>query len=236
MLRQTPFVALDDARPGHEHVTLFTGHSGIVAAHEPGEVPAAFDAIERALAQGLYVAGYFSYELGYALEPRLLPLMPPARRVPLLWFGLFRSREKIAGSAAETRLAERVQGRAYAGPLHFDETPGSYKRGFNAVQDYICAGDVYQANLTFRGRFAFAGDPLALYLKLRPRAGAGHGAYIEDGERACLSLSPELFFSVEQGAITAKPMKGTAARGCDAAPTCALFPRCEPVKKTTPKI
>src|ERR1700752_3012617 len=65
MNRCAPFVALDNAKPGHEHVTLFTGRSGIVVAHEPGEVPAAFVAIERALAQGLHVAGYFSYELGY---------------------------------------------------------------------------------------------------------------------------------------------------------------------------
>jgi para-aminobenzoate synthetase/4-amino-4-deoxychorismate lyase len=215
MNRQTPFVALDDARPGHEHVTLFTGHSGIVTAQEPGEVPAAFAAIERALARGLHVAGYFSYELGYALEPRLLPLMPAERRVPLLWFGLFQTRETIASSAVQDVLTQRVAGRAYAGPLRFDQTPESYERGFGAVQDYISAGDIYQANLTFRGRFAFAGDPLALYLQLRARSGAGHGAYVEDGERACLSLSPELFFTVEDGAIAAKPMKGTAARGED---------------------
>jgi para-aminobenzoate synthetase/4-amino-4-deoxychorismate lyase len=216
MNRQTPFVVLDDARPGHEHVTLFSGHSGIVAAREPDEVPAAFAAIECALARGLHVAGYFSYELGYALEPRLLPLMPVARRTPLMWFGLFRDRVLFSGGAAEYALTQRMAGRAYAGPLRFDETPESYERGFTAVQEYIAAGDIYQANLTFRGRFAFAGDPLALYLKLRPLAGAGFGAYVDDGERACLSLSPELFFTVEQGAIAAKPMKGTAARGEDA--------------------
>lgn len=216
MNRQTPFVVLDDARPGHEHVTLFTGHSGIITAQEPGEVPAAFAAIERALARGLHVAGYFSYELGYALEPRLLPLIPAERRVPLLWFGLFSDRERITGHAAVTALSDRLAGRAYAGPLRFIQTPGSYERGFTAVQDYIAAGDIYQANLTLRGCFAFVGDPLALYLKLRPRAGAGFGAYVEDGERACLSLSPELFFTVEDGAIAAKPMKGTAARGEDA--------------------
>ena len=212
MNRCAPFVALDNAKPGHEHVTLFTGRSGIVVAHEPGEVPAAFAAIERALAQGLHVAGYFSYELGYALEPRLLPLMPRARHVPLLWFGLFRKREQVGDA---TVLEERVQGRAYAGPLRFDETPQSYERGFAQAQDYISAGDIYQANLTFRGRFAFAGDPLALYLQLRAHSHGGHGAYVYDGERACLSLSPELFFAVEQGTITSRPMKGTAARGQD---------------------
>ena len=40
-------------------------------------------------------------------------------------------------------------------------------RRFAAVKDYIAAGDIYQANLSFRARFAFAGDPLALYEQLR---------------------------------------------------------------------
>ena len=215
MNQRAPFVALDDARPGHEHVTLFTQRSGIVTAHEAGEVPAAFAAIGRALGQGHHVAGYFSYELGYALEPRLLPLMPLARRVPLMWFGLFRKREEMPGKTAEAGLAKQIIGRAYACPLRFEETADSYARGFATVEDYIAAGDIYQANLTFRGRFAFMGDPLAFYLRLRAGSGAGHGAYVEDGERACLSLSPELFFKVEQDAITTRPMKGTVARAPD---------------------
>jgi para-aminobenzoate synthetase/4-amino-4-deoxychorismate lyase len=39
---------------------------------------------------------------------------------------------------------------------------------------------------------------------------------VEDGERAILSLSPELFFELDSaGVITARPMKGTAARRGD---------------------
>ncbi len=57
----------------------------------------------------------------------------------------------------------------------------------------------------------------ALYLALRERAGAAHCAYIDDGERQILSLSPELFFDLSRdGALMAKPMKGTAARAKDA--------------------
>jgi len=217
MNQRAPFVAVDDARPGHEHVTLFTQLTGTITADEPDEIAGVFAAIERGLAQGLHVAGYFSYELGYALEPRLLPLMPQARRVPLLWFGLFREREDFSGEEATAALAERLTGRAYAGPLRLDETAESYARRFNAVRSYIAAGDIYQANLTFRGRFAFVGDPLALYLQLRARSRAGHGAYVDDGRHACLSLSPELFFDIEQGAITSKPMKGTCTRELGAA-------------------
>ena len=87
---------------------------------------------------------------------------------------------------------------------------------FDRVHDYIAAGDIYQANLSFRSRFAFAGDPLALYLQLRARSAAAHGAFIDDGERQILSFSPELFFDLTpDGQLTARPMKGTIARGSD---------------------
>ena len=43
----------------------------------------------------------------------------------------------------------------------------AYGRRFARVKDYIAAGDIYQANLSFRARFAFLGDALALYEQLR---------------------------------------------------------------------
>ena len=61
-------------------------------------MPAALAAIEAAYAAGRYVAGYFSYELGYALEARLLPLLPAARVLPLLWFGIFEAPETFDGA------------------------------------------------------------------------------------------------------------------------------------------
>jgi para-aminobenzoate synthetase/4-amino-4-deoxychorismate lyase len=74
-----------------------------------------------------------------------------------------------------------------------------------------------------RSHFAAVGDPMALYLKLRAQSAAAHGAFIDDGERHILSLSPELFFSISRdGEITAKPMKGTAPRDADAAKDNAL--------------
>ncbi len=51
---------------------------------------------------------------------------------------------------------------------------------------------------------------------MRGNAEAGHGGYIDDGERALLSFSPELFFRIEDGTIVSRPMKGTAPRGADA--------------------
>ncbi|MGZ5938876.1 MAG: aminodeoxychorismate synthase component I, partial [Rhizomicrobium sp.] len=209
-MAEAPFVLFDDATPGRERVLRFGRPLTMIRASGPDEVPDAFRAVEAALAAGHHVAGWMSYELGYALEPHLAPLQWPVRELPLLWFGVFAAPERIGREDLE------AGGRAYAGPLRNEWDGRAYRSRFDRVHDYIEAGDIYQANLSFRSRFAFAGDPLALYLQLRDRAGAAHGAYIDDGERQVLSLSPELFFDISaDGKITARPMKGTAPRGTD---------------------
>jgi len=225
------FVLLDDARPGRELSWLFSGLAGTIVAREAAEVSRALDALSSAPEDGFFAAGYFAYELCYALEPRLAPLMPAHLPTPLLWFGLFRSREELARPETTAWLESRVRGRAYAGPLRHGQTPEAYERSFARVQDYIAAGDTYQVNLSFPARFPFAGDPLALYARLRGRAQAGHGAFVDDGTRHILSFSPELFFAVEDDVLTARPMKGTAPRGADAAQDAQLAARLKASEK-----
>jgi para-aminobenzoate synthetase/4-amino-4-deoxychorismate lyase len=203
-------VILDDATPGRERLTCFSGCRDVIAADRPDQVPAALAAIESARKCGHFVAGYFSYELGHLLEHRLHALLPAERAVPLLWFGVFDRADACDASVLDS------PGRAYAGPLRHDWDAAAYGERFARVHDYVVAGDIYQANLSFRSRFAFAGDPLALYRGLRARSAAAHGAFIDDGERQILSFSPELFFDLSpDGRLTARPMKGTIARGRD---------------------
>ena len=202
-LVSTPIVLLDGPESGR--LLRFAGARAVVRADDPADLGPALAALEDARAQGRYVAGYFAYELGYALEPRLAALMPPKRDCPLLWFGVFDGADAVGAPVAD--------GRAYAGPLRHEWAREDYRPRFDRTHRYIADGDIYQANLSLRSRFRFAGDALALWLALRARASVSHGAYIADGERHILSLSPELFFRISSsGALTAKPMKGTAAR------------------------
>ena len=174
----------------------------VVAADQEGDVPAALAAVSQALAAGRHVAGWLGYELGYALEPRLAPLLPEG--VPLLRLGVF---------DAPVPQAPAPTGRAYAGPLRHDWDEGTYLARFAQVKEKIAAGDIYQANLSYRARFTFAGDVLALYERLRAAAQAPWCGFVDDGERQVLSLSPELFFELSaSGVIASRPMKGTAPR------------------------
>jgi len=190
---------------------VFDRPRGFITATTAAEVPAALAAIERARADGRHVAGWLSYELGYALEARLRPLMPPAagRDYPLLRLGVFDAPHGDAPSAT---------GRAYAGALQPEWNAADYAARFARLHRLIADGDLYQANLSFRAYFPFAGDPFALYERLLQSSGALYCAYVDDGGRQLLSLSPELFFALSaDGEITVRPMKGTAPRRSDGA-------------------
>ena len=56
-------VLLDDARPGGAS-RLFRDPVAWIEARAPDEAAAALDRIDRAVADGLWVAGGFAYELG----------------------------------------------------------------------------------------------------------------------------------------------------------------------------
>src|SRR6476620_9751107 len=195
-MNATPFILLDDSLtatpPGAAGRTLlFERPERVVAVCRPSEVEAGLDAIAEGLARGLHAAGFFAYELGYCLEPKLHELLPQDRQQPLFWIGLFR--EPLRFSDAETRAWLDVNGaleRSTISDLQLSWTCEQYSRVFGQVQDYIAAGDVYQINLTLKYRFAFSGDPVALYAALRRKQRVKYGALIGAGDFNVLSLSP----------------------------------------------
>jgi para-aminobenzoate synthetase / 4-amino-4-deoxychorismate lyase len=214
-----PFVLLDDSltqggAAAPPTSLLYAAPERIVVAYVPNEVEAALEAITQGLASGFEAAGFFSYELGYCLEPKLKDLLPRERRQPLLWMGLFPAPRRIGD--AETRAwldANGANGSAKFSDLHLSWTREDYAAAFARVQDYIAAGDVYQINLTLKYLFAFSGNPVALYAALRRKQRVAYGALIGTADFHVLSLSPELFFRREGKEMSARPMKGTAPRG-----------------------
>nr|WP_318010691.1 aminodeoxychorismate synthase component I [Celeribacter litoreus] len=186
--------------------SLFQSPKDVIFAHHPGEVAEAFARLETALADGFWIAGAFSYELGYCFEPRLLPLLPTERDVPLLEVGIYEAPVEPTARPVATEGATKKQ------PIW---DANRYAEAFDAVARYIRAGDIYQANLTFPLTLTSDLSPRVLYDRLKARQPVGHGALIErpDGS-AILSRSPELFYETDgEGGITVRPMKGTVPRG-----------------------
>ncbi|SFG05727.1 aminodeoxychorismate synthase, subunit I [Palleronia marisminoris] len=185
--------------------TRFADPVRLIEAHAAADVLPAFEAIEAERRAGRWLAGYVSYEAGYVFSHKLAHLMPAERDVPLLSFGVFEGPEpkpcSASGAASLTDLVPRW-------------SAARYETAFARVQDYISAGDIYQANLTFPIDAHVLGTPAELYAALAVRQPVRHGALIELGGPAILCRSPELFFDIDpSGLIRTRPMKGTAPRG-----------------------
>lgn len=209
---ERPFILLDDAREEGEAAParLYRDPVEIIKAQGPEDLDFALTRLSEAQKRGLHAAGYMSYEAGLALEDRLVGHVGDNCPCPLLWFGLFKDYSLLEPGSVAQQLPDPDG--AWLGKLKPGLTRQDYDKAFAKVKDYIVAGDIYQANLTFRAHAAHAGHPLALYAAIRDRARAGYGGVLFDGQNWMLSFSPELFFAMKDGRITAKPMKGTAAR------------------------
>ena len=212
-MTQPPFILLDDAREdGAGPARLYTAPQEIVVARRPDEVDAALARIGTAPG---HWAGMIAYEAGLALEPRLEALLPGRTGAagPLVWFARFAEMRSMTEAEAQAWLDAAIEGRGRLGPLDPQVSPGGYAQGFDRLKSAISAGDIYQANYTFELGGSWAGDPLAIYRALRADARSGYGAVIWDGAHWHLSVSPELFFTLEDGRAEVRPMKGTAPRG-----------------------
>ena len=211
---KNPFVLLDDARAcDAAPARLYRDPVAVIRADRLEDLEACFAALSRARRAGQHVAGYLSYEAGLALEERLRGKMPKELPTPLAWFGIFKEYKELSPEEVAEALPDRNG--AWLGTLKPRISREAYDAAFKSVQNYILSGDIYQANLTFRAEMDFSGHPLALYAAIRDRAQAGYGGVVYDGTNWMLSFSPELFFALKDGRITAKPMKGTAARLAD---------------------
>ena len=187
---------------------LFSHPERVLTASALSDVPLLLAELDQVAAAGYFAAGYLAYEAGYAFE-RIAPLAPSPGL--LAWFGVYRAPQRLRAEDVEALLGEAGAYDLSAPEFTLDRA--AYRVLIARIKRHIRAGDVYQINLTAPFRFGFAGDPVGLYRTLRQRQRVGYGALIRAGDAWVLSRSPELFFSRDGPCVTARPMKGTAARG-----------------------
>lgn len=92
-----------------------------------------------------------------------------------------------------------------------------YIETINRIKEYIRSGDIYQANMTQRFECDLEETPLELYAKLRQINPAPFASFMDFGEGAIVSSSPERFIKVDNGIIETRPIKGTRPRGSNPA-------------------
>ena len=196
---------------------LYSGPQRVISCTRPQDVAQTLADIDQVVADGLHVAGYFAYEMGYALEEKLAHLCPADLDQPLIWMGVFKGVQNLSTTEAQDLMHAWGTEAYTVDALHGDMTRDRYRANVETVREHIRAGDVYQINYTFKQGFDYAGSPLGLHAQLRRRQRARYGAVIHTGDRHILSLSPELFVETEGNTARTRPMKGTAARAPSAA-------------------
>ena len=209
------YILLEDGPNGE--AKAFANPEGLICAWNSDDVGNAFDEMERARASGKWLAGFASYELGYALEPKLANLMPENRRSPLICFGVFDGPDvSVKENLMNKALAEKDNAKLDDPKPTWSEA--EYTIPFKVLAEYIASGDFYQTNLTFPLTSKYQGTALGLYAALRSVQPVSYGGVVSFGEGPILvSRSPELFFKVDDdGNIFTRPMKGTVPRGKDA--------------------
>lgn len=184
---------------------IFEELESVVEARTTDQVIPALREIEAAVSRGRHAAGFVAYEAATALDPELT--VQESGGLPLVWFGIFRNRRPADGTTepepGHVRLVSQPE---------LEITREEYTSRVEDIRECIAAGETYQVNFTTRQRFRVRGDQFALYRRMCANQRAPFCAWIDTGSHRILSASPELFFSLERGLLTMKPMKGTAPR------------------------
>ena len=177
---------------------------------------------------------FLGYELGGEVEPRLhlpasgLPWRAFALRTPctVIHDRAFDRVFAVAESQAAHLLAdiERDARRFADAPVQLEETirignideepPRIFLERVRRVQEYIAAGDIYQANISRPWRVELAGDTsvAAIYDRLCAANPAPFAALAQWQGIAILSSSPERLVSVSDRLIQTRPIAGTRPR------------------------
>ncbi len=100
-------------------------------------------------------------------------------------------------------------------PWRSNMTREEYGEKFRQVQAYLRSGDCYQVNLAQRFCARYEGSEWQAFLTLNAANRAPFSAFLRLPEQAILSLSPERFIRLHNGAIETRPIKGTLPRLSD---------------------
>jgi para-aminobenzoate synthetase / 4-amino-4-deoxychorismate lyase len=158
---------------------------------------------EQAALQGKFAVGFVSYEAGPAFDSAMP--MRECGTFPQAWFGIFNEprRGNLPRCGGSPQVPQWLP----------DITESHYFDTIRRIKDYIAGGDTYQVNFSFRMHADFSGDPWHYFCRVAGEQPPPFAAFVDIGEYAVCSFSPELFFERSDKVVTGKPMKGTSARG-----------------------
>jgi para-aminobenzoate synthetase component 1 len=88
-----------------------------------------------------------------------------------------------------------------------------YLEAVAKAREYICAGDIFQVNLSQRLEVDINIEPYELYKRLRKINPAPFANYFNFNEVSIVGASPERFLKLQGNWVETRPIKGTKPRG-----------------------
>lgn len=179
----------------------------------------ALDAADAAREEGAQVVFALDYELGALIEPAMATsglAQGDEQRSLLGYVWVFNEATWLTQAQADAWLIARGND-APAGCMRGTTAQDAekYAAKLRLIRQSIADGEIYQVNYTFPLDVVLYGNPANVFLKLAIAQPTAHAVYLDLPEYQVLSLSPELFFSVDGQQIRVRPMKGTIARQLD---------------------
>lgn len=181
----------------------FANPQCVIVAEQLQDVLPALREIEDAVnTNGLYAAGFLSYESAPAFDEA--HQTHASSGFPLLWFGLY----------PQPRFISLPEPASPKPALTWSPTVdrATYNSAIDSVRARIAEGQTYQVNYTMRLQTDFSADAWNFFLHLA-QGQNNHAAYVDTGRFVITSASPELFFQLDGETVTCRPMKGTTRRG-----------------------
>ncbi len=188
------FVLLESVRrnKGNKQNLLFTDPVDIIACHNPKELAKCFRQIETYRQKGFYLAGFFSYELGYLLEESLKDCYLK-QDCPLIWLGVFRHPLSLTEPITAVE-----NNNFYLSMPTLNVSRNEYKKNIAIIKELIARGETYQINYTAKYKFVFRGNVFTFYNRLKEKQKVSYAALINYNDNHIVSLSPELFFRIDK--------------------------------------
>lgn len=219
---KTSFLQFDFNSGSKKGPIFFSDPINLISSYHFEEVPECLEKIETALAEGKYVAGFFSYELSYLFYHQR-ELKPAKRCMPLLWFGVY--------NAPVTKIENHSSKPYELKNWKMEVTKEEYGANFQKILHQIETNQVDQINYTAPFQADFKGDAYSFYSRLKKSQSADFCAYLKLDQFTILSASPELFFHIDKNQIKLRPMKGTSPRGRNYTEDLALKKKLETSQK-----
>jgi para-aminobenzoate synthetase/4-amino-4-deoxychorismate lyase len=187
----------------------------IINVYNQNDLKKALKLSDKLISKNMFGYCMINYEAGYLFEKKLAKLFKPSDE-KVIQFVFFKKKNVNVINSTDIKFDEEGIDRFSIDKFRYNTRENQFRKNISKIKKYIKSGDTYQVNYTMKGKFSFSGSMAGFYSSLLFNQSAKYSAFINNGEKIIISLSPELFFRIKKNKIISQLMKGTIKRGFDA--------------------